>query len=172
MSVEAARALFHWPRIYGIGPAAKHYFGKSASDLTPLEGAFFSSILPSPKRRYVQYCHGAPLPPWDRYVRRILSKVHERGRLTDEEYAAAQEQKLVFDRRESNFSERQCLEWVKRITTRPETDVPADADVPAGIDADADAAEKTSDLPSPMRRLRRLFASDAKRAPRPVRPGP
>jgi hypothetical protein len=165
-------AIEFGPRIYGIGPAAKHYFGKSASDLTPLEGAFFSSILPSPKRRYVQYCHGAPLPPWDRYVRRILSKVHERGRLTDEEYTAALEQKLVFDRRESNFSERQCLDWVKRITTHPETDVPADADVPTAIDADADAGEKTSDLPSPMRRLRRLFATDAKRAPRPARPGP
>jgi len=51
-------AIEFGPRIYGIGPAARHYFGKKASDLTPLEGAFFSSILPSPKRRYVQYCHG------------------------------------------------------------------------------------------------------------------
>ena len=35
---------------------------RTPSDLTPLEGAFFSSILPSPKRRYIQYCHGQLLP--------------------------------------------------------------------------------------------------------------
>jgi hypothetical protein len=160
-------AIEFGPRIYGIGPAAQHYFGKSASDLTPLEGAFFSSILPSPKRRYVQYCHGAPLPPWDRYVRRILGKVHERGRLTDEEYEAALEQKLVFDRREGNFSERQCVEWVKKITTRPEADVPPDSDV-AGGEGDPEADKG----PLPMRKLRRLFASEAKRAPRAPRNGP
>ena len=54
-------AIEFGPRIYGIGAATRHYFGKKPSELTPLEAAFFSSILPSPKRRYVQYCHGAPL---------------------------------------------------------------------------------------------------------------
>lgn len=158
-------AIEFGPRIYGIGPAAKHYFGKAAADLTPLEGAFFSSILPSPKRRYVQYCHGAPLPPWDRYVRRILGKVHERGRLTDEEYEAALEEKLVFDRREGNFTERQCVEWVKKITTHPELDAPPDTEVPGGNDADAEADKG----PLPMRKLRRLFASEAKRPPKPTK---
>jgi membrane peptidoglycan carboxypeptidase len=55
-------AIEFGPRLYGIGPAARHYFGKSASDLGPLEAAFFSSILPSPKRRYVQYCAGPSTP--------------------------------------------------------------------------------------------------------------
>jgi hypothetical protein len=53
-------AIEFGPRIYGIGAATRHYFGKKPSELTPLEAAFFSSILPSPKRRYVQYCHGTP----------------------------------------------------------------------------------------------------------------
>ena len=55
-------AIEFGPRIYGIGTATRHYFGKKPSELTPLEAAFFSSILPSPKRRYIQYCHGTPLP--------------------------------------------------------------------------------------------------------------
>jgi hypothetical protein len=132
-------AIEYGPRIYGIGPAARHYFGKRASELTPLEGAFFSSILPSPKRRYIQYCHGALYPPWDRYVHRILSKVHERGRLTDDEYVEAAAQSLVFDRGEATFTEKQCLDWVKRMTLRPEPDAPPDMDVGDADGADGDA---------------------------------
>src|SRR5262249_25015753 len=41
------------PGIYGIGRAAHHYFGKAPKDLLPQEAAWFSSILPNPKRRYV-----------------------------------------------------------------------------------------------------------------------
>jgi hypothetical protein len=155
-------AIEFGPRIYGIGRAAHHYFGKNASDLTPLEGAFFSSILPSPKRRYIQYCHGTPTPQWDRYVRRILAKMHERGRIDDEAYAAAASQKLVFDRREAGFNERQCLDWVKRITARPEPEAPLDIDVPNEIDGDsADGAEGG---PIPVGKLRRLFAKEARRS--------
>src|SRR5678810_373617 len=109
-------AIEFGPRIYGIGPATRHYFGKRPSELTPLEAAFFSSILPSPKRRYVQYCAGAPNAKWDKYVRRIMSRIHERGRLTDEEYVAATAGTLVFDTTARGMSDKQCLEWVKRMT--------------------------------------------------------
>jgi len=37
--------------VNGVGEAARHYFGKTPAELRPLEAAFFSSILPSPKRR-------------------------------------------------------------------------------------------------------------------------
>ena len=150
-------AIEFGPRIYGIGRATEHYFGKRPSELTPLEAAFFSSILPSPKRRYIQYCHGTPLPPWDRYVRRILAKVHERGRITDEDYAAAQTQKLVFDRSSSGLSERQCLEWVKKMTARPEPEAPAEGDA---LEADGDG--NADDGPLPVGKLRRLFSKEGK----------
>lgn len=42
--------------LYGIGPAARHFFGKPAKDLNPVGAALFSSILPAPKERYKQYC--------------------------------------------------------------------------------------------------------------------
>jgi len=156
-------AIEFGPRIYGIGPAARHYFGKSAAELTPLEGAFFSSILPSPKRRYIQYCHGSLLPPWERYVHRILAKVHERGRITDEEYQASASQKLVFDRREAGFNERQCLDWVKKITARPEPEAPPELETAldaGGGDGDAD------DGALPVGKLRRLFSRETTRASR------
>lgn len=115
-------AIEFGPRIYGIGPAARHYFGKSAADLTPMEATFFSSILPSPKRRYVQYCHGALSSQWDKYLHRILARMHERGRLTDEELAAATAQPFAFDTSARGMSETECLAWVKAITTRPASD--------------------------------------------------
>jgi hypothetical protein len=152
-------AIEFGPRIYGIGAAARHYFGKNAADLTPLEGAFFSSILPSPKRRYIQYCHGVLTPQWDRYVHRILAKTHERGRIDDDQFAAAADQKLVFDRSEAGFTERQCLDWVKKITARPEPEAPPDIDAPLGGDADTDGG------PIPVGKLRRLFSRASKRWP-------
>lgn len=36
------------PNLYGIGPAAQHYFGKPASELTPMEALFLATIKPSP----------------------------------------------------------------------------------------------------------------------------
>jgi membrane peptidoglycan carboxypeptidase len=123
-------AIEFGPRVYGIGPAARHYFGKSALDLTPLEAAYFSSLLPSPKRRYIQFCHGALSPSWDKYVRRIMAKMHERGRLGAEEYAAASASTLAFNVAERPLPEKQCLDWVKRITQRPEPDPPPDAENP------------------------------------------
>ncbi len=141
-------AIEFGPRIYGIGAAARHYFGKRPAELTPLEAAFFSSILPSPKRRYVQYCHGSLSPQWDRYVRRILGKVHERGRITDDELAAYSEQPFVFDRREASFTEKQCLDWVRSMAPKPEPEAPPDLE---DNDAGADAGGW------PQKKLRRLY---------------
>ncbi len=108
------------PRIYGIGRAAHHYFGKSAKELTPRESAWFSSILPSPKRRYIHYCKGLPDPKWEQYIDRILKRMKERHRLTQEEYQKALYAELKFDRAEAK-PERECLEMVRRLTTPPPT---------------------------------------------------
>ncbi len=155
-------AIEFGPRIYGIGAATRHYFGKRPADLTPLEAAFFSSILPSPKRRYVQFCHGSLSPQWDRYVRRILAKVHERGRITDDEFAAYNAQPLVFDRREASFTEKQCLDWVKSMAPKPEPEAPPDLD---DSDGDSDGGAWS------QKRLRRLFAHPGGAAAHHAAPG-
>jgi membrane peptidoglycan carboxypeptidase len=147
-------AIEFGPRIYGIGMATRHYFGKKPSELTPLEAAFFSSILPSPKRRYIQYCHGSLLPQWEKYVHRILAKAHERGRITDEEYEPYVTQTLKFDRREASFTEKQCLDWVKRMAPKQaEPEVPPDIE-DGGADADGGW---------PQKKLRRLFTQSSDR---------
>jgi len=123
-------AIEFGPRLYGIGAAARHYFGKSATDLGPLEAAFFSSIMPSPKRRYVQYCAGVLNAKWDKYVRRIMAKTHERGRLSDEEYDAAQMTPFAFNTAERGLTEKQCMDWVKQMTARPEPEPEPEAESP------------------------------------------
>jgi membrane peptidoglycan carboxypeptidase len=143
-------AIEFGPRIYGIGAATRHYFGKRPSELTPLEAAFFSSILPSPKRRYVQYCHGSLLPQWEKYVHRIMAKAHERGRLTDEEYTPYVTQTLSFDRKEATFTEKQCLEWIKKMSPKQEPEAPPEIEE-GGADGEGNNW--------PQKKLRRLFTA-------------
>jgi hypothetical protein len=123
-------AIEFGPRLYGIGPAARHYFGKSATDITPLEAAFFSSILPSPKRRYVHYCAGALNAKWDKYVRRIMTRTHERGRLGDEEFETASVTPFAFDTTERGLTEKQCMDWVKQITQKVVAEPEPEAETP------------------------------------------
>jgi len=69
------------PGIYGAEAAARHWFGKSAADLTPREAARIAAILPSPRR----YNAGAPGP----YVRRRAARVQANARVVRDEGLAA-----------------------------------------------------------------------------------
>lgn len=55
------------PGVYGAEAASRHWFDKSAADLTPREAARLAAILPSPRR----YNAGSPGP----YVRRRAARV-------------------------------------------------------------------------------------------------
>ncbi|MEJ6790410.1 monofunctional biosynthetic peptidoglycan transglycosylase [Brevundimonas sp. BR2-1] len=55
------------PGVYGAEAAARHWFGKSADDLTAREAARLAAILPSPRR----YDAASPGP----YVRRRTSRI-------------------------------------------------------------------------------------------------
>ena len=89
-------AIEYGPRLYGIKPAARIYFDKHPRDLTPVEAAFFSSILPAPKRRYRQFCRDK-LSGWtERKIERILGLMLKRQRITEEEYDMALVTPLVF----------------------------------------------------------------------------
>lgn len=86
------------PNLYGIGPAARHWFGRSASDLDPLEATFLVSILPSPVRRHAMWDKGEAGDGYLQYVRSLLKEEHKRGKLEDEEYEAAIAKPLKFQR--------------------------------------------------------------------------
>ncbi len=85
--------------VYGIGPAARHYFGKSPAELTPREGAFLAMLLPSPKRYSQSFRAGALTPYARRTVRNILNKMVVGGRITPEERDLALASRMGFERR-------------------------------------------------------------------------
>jgi hypothetical protein len=100
------------PGLYGIGPAAREYFGKHARDLNPVEAAFFSSILPSPKDRYAQYCKNT-LTSWTNgKIERQLHKMFDRNQLTKDEYDHALQTPLLFVK-DGLESEDDCMKRVK-----------------------------------------------------------
>ena len=55
------------PGVYGAEAAARHWFGKSAAELSPREAARLAAILPSPRR----YNASSPGP----YVRRRAARI-------------------------------------------------------------------------------------------------
>lgn len=102
------------PGVYGIGPAAHYYFGKSAKDLDPVEAAFFSSILPDPKGRSAQFCSNA-LTKWTTSkIAHMLENQRKRHLLTQEEYDRATVTPLVFFKDGESESEQDCLKRVKK----------------------------------------------------------
>jgi len=83
--------------VYGIGPAAWHYFSKSPSELTPREGAFLAMLLPSP-RRYSQSFRDRRLTPFARRtVKSILNKMAQAQYITAEERDLEQIRYLSFE---------------------------------------------------------------------------
>ena len=86
------------PNLYGIGPAAWHYFGRPASELDPLEATFLISILPSPVKRHGMWDVGSVGDGYRDYLRSLLKEELRRGKLEDEEYQAAVAEPLVFHR--------------------------------------------------------------------------
>jgi hypothetical protein len=54
--------------------------------------------------------------------------MHERGRLNEEEFTTALASTLVFDQTEMTMTEKQCMDWVRKITAKPEPEPESDSD--------------------------------------------
>ena len=108
-------AIEYGPDLYGIGPAARRYFGKHPRDLNPVEAAFFSSLLPDPKRRYRQYCDDKLWPRMERKIERIIKLMHKRERITDDELEQAINTPLRFERDSEVMTRRECREFVDAV---------------------------------------------------------
>lgn len=76
------------PEIYGIGKAARFYFKKSPSELTPAESAFLAFLLPSPKKYSVSFFKKQMSKFARSQTREIVNRMFRFKRLTEEEHAA------------------------------------------------------------------------------------
>ena len=85
------------PGVYGVRQASEHYFGKHPRELTSLEAAYLSLMLPSPVRRHAYFCRGQLTDSFDRKLRMIHKLMWTRGHITEQEYLLWKDAPLVFD---------------------------------------------------------------------------
>jgi monofunctional biosynthetic peptidoglycan transglycosylase len=79
--------------VYGISPAARHYFGKSPGALLPEEAAVLAAMIPSPR----SYSPAAGLTPYlEKRKNELLKRLLRYHYLTRDEYDKAMERKVVF----------------------------------------------------------------------------
>lgn len=78
--------------LYGIKPAALHYFGKHPSELSPLEGAFLAFLLPNPEKYAVSFKKKELTPFARRRLNEILYKMHFYKKISEDEYLFAKGQ--------------------------------------------------------------------------------
>ncbi len=92
--------IIEWgPGLFGIGSAARHYFGKSASELAPQEAAFLATIIPNPNRFYMYFERGGITERWDGRLQFLLERMYDYDILTFEEYHDAMLSEIVFNGR-------------------------------------------------------------------------
>lgn len=83
------------PMVYGVGPAARHYFQSSAGSLSVAQAFYLASLLPSPSKSHFAGS-GRLTPGWSRYLRKLMTLAHARRRITDEELAEGLREIVVF----------------------------------------------------------------------------
>lgn len=86
------------PGVYGVGPAAQHFFGKDAIELEPREAAFFSAIVPRPTWSYQAFCTRTLDELTREKVKRALSLLVYAGHITSDEWKEATAARLDFRR--------------------------------------------------------------------------
>jgi len=78
--------------IYGVEPAARRYFGKSASELLPEEAAILAAMIPNPRR----YTPARNLKYLEKRKAEILDRLARWKYLAPDEYQAAILRPIVF----------------------------------------------------------------------------
>jgi len=83
------------PDVYGIGPAARHYFNTNASNLSLGQALYLGSILSNPLQSYFG-AGGAVTPNRMSYLKTLMKIVHKIGRISDEELERGLRETVVF----------------------------------------------------------------------------
>jgi hypothetical protein len=89
--------VIEWgPHLYGLVPAARHYFGKTPAELTPREMAFLVCLIPNPVRYHQAYEARRLGPGMEQLVRNLLVKLRSVEALSEDEYEQALHEELRF----------------------------------------------------------------------------
>jgi hypothetical protein len=83
------------PGLYGIGPAAEHYFKTTPRDLSLAQSFYLVSIFPNPKIHHFA-ADGALSPGWTDYLHHLMEIAHKLHKLDDRELAQGLAESLRF----------------------------------------------------------------------------
>jgi len=83
------------PGVYGVGEAARFWFGKDARELTPRESAFLATVIPSPRRFHARLHRSGITPWWNARIDDVLGKMRIQNQLSAEQLAAALSEPLA-----------------------------------------------------------------------------
>ncbi len=83
------------PGIYGIGPAAHHYFDTTADRLSLGQSLYLASILPNPRGQHFG-ADGQVTPGWSAYLRKLMHIAHRIHRIDDDELADGLTEQVAF----------------------------------------------------------------------------
>lgn len=75
--------------VFGIGDAARHYFHKSPTQLTPVEIAFLTRLLPAPRTFGKQFERNAVDKRYGKRMMRLLRRLVKLGKLSQAAYEKA-----------------------------------------------------------------------------------
>ncbi len=89
--------VIEWgPGLYGLRPAARHYFDKEPPSLSPREIAFLVSMIPGPLKYQASIQGGEVRRGFDTLVNNLLVKLRSVDAISEEEYQAALSETLTF----------------------------------------------------------------------------
>ncbi len=103
------------PGVYGVTRAAKHYFGKTPSELNPKEAMYLALMLPSPVRRHASWCEGGLTPKMQNKLDRYFAIMAKRGRIDEALYQQYKDVPLELDTSELTVSTDECKAEIRRI---------------------------------------------------------
>ena len=83
------------PGVYGIGPAARHYFNKRPSELSLGQALYIASILPNPEHQHFD-ADGKVSLGWTNYLQRLMRIARKIGRISDEQLASGMAERVAF----------------------------------------------------------------------------
>jgi monofunctional biosynthetic peptidoglycan transglycosylase len=82
--------VIEWgPHLYGLRPAARHYFDEDPGELSPKQMAFLVALVPGPLKYQRSFADGTPTPFLEGRMATLLAKLNSVGALSDEEYEQA-----------------------------------------------------------------------------------
>lgn len=84
------------PGIYGVGPAARFFFGREPRELTPLQAIYLATLLPAPIPRFAIFQRGAPSPDTVSRLRAIARGMSAARLISPADAEAAQSESFAF----------------------------------------------------------------------------